>query len=242
MYSIKNKTDTMDAMLGVIFDCDGTLIDSEYAHFLSWKSVLNKRGYPFTEEECRPFSGFSGPYVSQKLVEKYPKESPDSLLLEKKQVFLELQKKGFPPIERTVKFLFALANQKEHFNIKLALASAATREEILNHLNQLGCTHFFDAIISGHDDLEEYCDPEGVNKPKPYIYQHAAKSLNLHPTHCAAFEDTHAGVVAASTAGLVTFAVPNAFTQGHDFSKAHYVIEPHEEIDIDLFFSKLTRT
>lgn len=116
---------------------------------------------------------------------------------------------------------------------KLAAASAEHRGEILEHLEHLGILDAMDAVVSGVDDLSDYHDPDGVNKPKPYIYQHAAQLLELDPAECMAFEDSGTGVLAASRAGIFTVAVPNPFTLAHDFSCAHAVFAPDEPLELE---------
>jgi beta-phosphoglucomutase len=226
-------------MMGIIFDCDGTLIDSEYSHFLSWKAAINKRGGDLNSEDFFSLSGQSAEFISQKLLERFKLDSAETLLEDKRIAYRALQKKGIPSIKRTLNFLHQLASQKSELEIKLAVASAAEKEEIIANLNHLGITHFFDAIVSGSNDLIHYQDPEGVNKPKPYIYLHAAKLLSRPPSQCIAFEDSLTGVLSASSAGLVTFAVPNIHTRHHDFSKATFIIDPHIDIEISEFFQKI---
>lgn len=226
-------------MLGIIFDCDGTLIDSEYFHLQSWNEAVSKRGYKLSENEYLSLSGQSSAYISQKLHERVPISSPESIAHDKHQSFYEMQMKGMPPIERTVRFLKQLIQQKSELGIKLAVASAAAKKEILRNLDFLGVTEAFDAVVSGKDDLFHYKDPEGVNKPKPYIYLHTAKLLGLEPSNCVAFEDSGPGVISSASAGLITFAVPNAFTKTHDFSRATYIIAPDEKIDLQDFFKKI---
>ena len=77
-------------------------------------------------------------------------------------------------------------------------------------------------------------DLEGKNKPKPYIYLEAAQRLHVSPQHCLVFEDTEAGVMAASSAGMITIAVPNRFTSSQDFSRATKQITYEELPLLDL--------
>jgi beta-phosphoglucomutase len=226
-------------MLGIIFDCDGTLIDSEQVHFLSWNEALSKRGLALTEEDYHSLSGWSGTYISQKLREKHALDSAEGVYADKKASYHSLQKRGIAPIERMVRFVHQLLQQKEKLEIKLGLASAATRREIFVNLEHLGLQDAFDAVVSGSDDLADYTDPQGVNKPQPYIYLHTAKLLGIEPTHCVAFEDSGPGVLAAVRAGLTTFAVPNTHTKYHDFSPATYLIDEGAEIDLEDFFKKV---
>jgi HAD superfamily hydrolase (TIGR01509 family) len=229
-------------MLGVIFDCDGTLVDSEYVHFLSWQKALHSRGADLTSEEYIFCAGQPGTLIAQRLHAKIPlQESPLELFHDKRRHYAQFLKNGLIPMERMVKFARALALLKESSKIKLAVASAAGRDEILSSLQHIDLEDIFDLIVSGEDDLSHYSDPEGVNKPKPYIYLHTVKQLGLLPSECVAFEDSGPGVRAAATAGLVTFAVPNSYTKQHDFSLATHVIDPTVSLTIPFFFHLLSK-
>lgn len=191
------------------------------------------------EDEYHLLAGKPGGWIAQKLYERVLQDSPEAIYAEKRQSYLQLLKKGLPAIERTVRFVRELAAQKEALGIKLAVASAGYKEEILLHLDHLGITHLFEAIVSGHDDLGHYNDPEGVNKPKPYIYLHAAHLLGVDPKDCIAFEDTYTGLQAAISAGMKAVAVPNAFTLHQDFSQATLRIEPEDRIILSEFLEKI---
>ncbi len=227
-------------MIGIVFDCDGTLIDSEAAHFASWRMAIEKRGGSLTAEEYQQLAGKTGTAISGMLHAKVMFDSPEALRNDKIDYYMQmLRKQEFQPIERTVRFIKELSLIKKELGLKLAVASAARKEEILHNLEHLKILSLFDAIVSGVDDLTDYSDPEGVNKPKPYIYLHAAKLLGLPPAQCVAFEDSATGLLAAVTAGMITIAVPNQVTQLQDFSRADYIIDPATPIDIDDFFLKV---
>ncbi|MBS0647976.1 MAG: HAD family phosphatase [Verrucomicrobia bacterium] len=228
-------------MIGIIFDCDGTLIDSEHAYYLSWQAALQARGGSISLEEYSTLAGYSGMHVAQKLHEKVNADSAEALLQDTKKAFREIHTNAVKPIERTVKFVRALAQQKQKLNIKMGVASAAGKQEILLNLGRTGLTEVFDVIVSGRDDLQHYQDPEGVNKPKPYIYLHTAQLLGLLPSSCVAFEDSGPGVLAATRAGILTYAVPHPLTKDHDFSEAHCVIQPDTELDIQEFFASMSK-
>ncbi len=219
----------------IIFDCDGTLIDTEQAHFLSWQMALQKHGAPFTRQDYYAYSGHSGILISKELHDRLKIASPEILRNDKLEAYNELRKKATPPIHHVVNWVHELAAQKDEIQIKLGVASAACKEEILMNLHELGITGHFDVVVSGVDDLSHYNDPEGVNKPKPYIYLHSAKLLGLDPAECVAVEDSRPGVLAASRAGFITVAVPNDFTRTHDFSAAHLIIKSDEGIDSSQF-------
>ena len=71
----------------------------------------------------------------------------------------------------------------------------------------------------------DYSDPEGVNKPKPYIYLHAAKLLGVSPEGCVVIEDSPPGIAAGVSAGCFTIAVPNDCSRHQDLSEAHLCLE-----------------
>ena len=54
-----------------------------------------------------------------------------------------------------------------------------------------------------------------------------------------AIKDSGPGVLAASRAEMITFAIPNEFSQNHDFSKATYRLTPHTEIELEAFFQQI---
>jgi beta-phosphoglucomutase-like phosphatase (HAD superfamily) len=226
----------------VIFDCDGTLVDSEEAHYKAWRFALQKEGGDLTVQEYYDYVGKPAPLLARTLAEKVKsKETADTLLDAKRKHYQTMQAGGHLPIEATVDFLKRLFQEKDRFNLKLGLASAAKKTEILVNLRHLAIEHLFDVILSGQDDLEDYFDPEGVNKPKPYIYIQAAKLLNLKPKECAVIEDSQAGVTAGVDAGCFTIAVPNSYTKFHDFSRAHVVIDSFAQIEVEAFLQRLSK-
>lgn len=224
-------------MIGVVFDCDGTLVDTEPLHFLSWQQALAERGISFTQEDCSLISGLSGIEIAK----RFDLQNPEILFDDKRKHYEKLQKKGVAPIHRTVNFVKKIYELKDFLGLKFAVASAAHKEEILINLTQIGLENYFEVIISGQNDLSHFSDPEGTNKPKPYIYLHTAHLLGLSPHMCMAFEDTQFGVDAAASAGFITFAVPSSFTKTQNFSKAHYLISSEEDLEISDILYKMKK-
>ncbi len=212
----------------IIFDCDGVLVDTEYLKFLAWKEALETQEIPFAIEEYMPLVGHSSKNILQMIREAKKMDISDEVIEVKNGKYKHLQKQGVPPIPEMVSFALRLFESKQKLGIRLALASSAPTEEILANLKQIGLEHVFDLIISGSDDLREYADAEGTNKPKPYIYIESAKRLGISPEFCLVFEDTKAGVDAAASAGMVVVAVPNQFTSTHDFVNADQIISSYE--------------
>jgi HAD superfamily hydrolase (TIGR01509 family) len=222
----------------VIFDCDGVLVDTEHLKFLAWQEALATDGIDFSIEDYMPLIGHSSKNILRMIKEQKGVDIPLEIIEVKNAKYHALQKQGVPPIKEMVAFAKQLAQDRQQLRIKFGLASSASTKEILENLTQIGLENTFDLIISGSNDLEDYVDVEGKNKPKPYIYIEAAKRLNLSPSNCLVLEDTAAGIEAATTAGMIAIAVPNQFTIKQDFSKASAIIHSVSELTRLLNFSK----
>lgn len=222
----------------IIFDCDGTLIDNGIGYFLDWQHALQCQGYELNADEFWNFMNKNrlvGAPGADEIIVKYccelvGRECAKEILNDKKAFSAKLhQTYEFPAIEPTVSFLHALGKTKEDLGLKLGLASANTKENILRVLKRLNVDQYFDVIVSA-DDLTEYNDPEGINKPKPYVYLKAAKLLGLLPEQCVAIEDSRTGVSSAVSAGCIAIAIPNAYTTQQDLSHAHLKVISFAEI------------
>jgi beta-phosphoglucomutase len=231
---------TFSSIKAIIFDCDGTLIDSEQFHFLAWQTVFQQEGQTLTKEfYVNHFCGVGDVAILQIAAESLKSSSAKELLARKHQFFHEYQKAGISPIVSTVEFATNLFQQKEKRGLKLAVASGAKKKEIIQHLKMLNIEHYFEVILSGHDDLSEYQDPEGTNKPKPYVYLKAANLLGVAPHECIAIEDSKTGLASAVDAGCLAIAIPNEYTREHDLSRAHITIESFADLSVDDFFNKI---
>lgn len=220
-------------MKAIIFDCDGTLVDSEQFHYQAWTHALNKHNYGFSLEEYYPYVGLPSDITAKHLSQKLGKECSHQLKTDKKSHYKSLIAQDIPPIQDTLDFLLRLVAEKDRFKYKLAIASGASIEEILTYLKHLKIEEHFEVILSGHDHLHHYNDPEGVNKPKPYIYLEAAKQLGVDPSECIAIEDSCMGVKAGASAGCFTIAVPTPFSQNHDFSDADIILPSFKDISVE---------
>lgn len=222
-------------MKAIIFDCDGTLVDSELVHYSAWAHALQKQGFGLAQEEYSAHVGTSIDNTSLAFAKKIGKNCIEELKNDKSSFFRAQLQKGIPPIHDTLQFLHKLIEAQKQFQYKLAVASGASKVDIMAYLRHLQIEEAFEVILSGKDDLHHYNDPEGVNKPKPYIYLEAAKLLGVHPSDCVAIEDSYTGVMASARAGCVTVAIPHAFSLNHDFSASHLQLPSLLSYTVDQF-------
>ena len=233
---MKNRETILRA---IVFDCDGIIVDSEPAHFLAWRHSLLLQGHNLSLEEYCLHAGNPTQTILKCLAQKAGMDRSDDILREKRAFYHQLQSNGLPPIQPVIDFIRQLSCEKEKLKLKLGVASSARKEGILSNLRHLHVDELFDIVVSGQDDLKAYEDPEGVNKPKPYIYLHLATTLNFSPSECIAIEDSATGVTAAKNAGFLTVAVPNKITQSQDLSHADIVLPTLADLSPTRFFQIL---
>lgn len=183
----------------VIFDKDGTLIDTEPLHLIMWVELLKERGYPATEEILRECIGLNYPSMDVLLKgyfgedfdinEHYPDVNERTRQYELKHGIP--LKKGF----------FELSDYLISKGIRSVVATSSMHHEAEFCLSHTGISDRFDGIIGG-DEIEN-------GKPSPDIFIKAAKLMNSEPSECVIFEDSENGVKAALAAGIKCLYIPD---------------------------------
>lgn len=177
---------------GLIFDCDGVLVDTEPLHGRTWIELLGRYGVSYSWEEFSRFLGQTSPQMIRTLVEegKIPAHlNPRALIDERRDLFWERLEEGIEEIPGSRDFLTAMAPRAS-----LALATSNLRATIERILRIMDWTEAFDATV-GIDDV-------GHPKPEPDIYLEAVERLGLPASACLVFEDSVPGIQAARAAGL----------------------------------------
>ena len=184
----------------MIFDYDGTLVDSEPAHALATRAGLAEAGIDLSIEE------FMARWVGLPDVECYRGVAEDRGVILDPAVFERVRgaKNRFyeatvlegrvPLCEGAVELVRALGGRA-----RLAVCSAARRVEIESTLARHGLLDVFGTIVAVEDVARSKPDPQG--------YRLAARRLELEPDACVAIEDTPRGVHAARGAGMRVVAV-----------------------------------
>jgi len=203
---------TVPGLQAVLFDHDGTLVDSEPVHLLLWQQVLAPLGVTLdTDTYRRHHAGMPTPANAQVLVERYDLSLTAAELSEAKhQATVQwLAERPFPLMPHTRDVLQRL----RHAGLRLAIVTGAEAAGAQRTLQGHGLQDMFDTVVSS-DDVRH-------SKPAPEGYQLALKRLGLPPEACVAVEDTETGLRAATEAGLRALAVPHALSAHQDLSRAY---------------------
>ncbi|MBN2279276.1 MAG: HAD family phosphatase [Candidatus Marinimicrobia bacterium] len=187
---------------GLIFDCDGTLVDSMPAHWQAWQETFQEydldcpvswleqhAGVPIKETLLKYLEEFS--------IEKYI--DTDEFVAKKHARSLEKLRfvKAVQPVVDIV--------LKYHSVLPMCVASGGNRQNVLTSLEAIQIARYFDIVITSDDPV--------AGKPNPDIFLYAAYRMKVKPQYCLVFEDGEMGITAAREAGMKVFDVRTLTTQ-----------------------------
>ena len=181
----------------VLFDLDGTLIDSEPNYYEADRRLLARYGVEFTEEDKRRYIGTGIQEMVRDLQERHGLPGdPAELAAEKNALYLEIAERStevFPQMKRFVDHLAAAG-------VPMAVASGSSPEVIRRLVRQVGLDGYFPHLVSAEE--------AGRSKPAPDVFLEAARRLGVPAEACLVVEDSAPGVEAASRARMRCIAVP----------------------------------
>jgi len=181
----------------VIFDCDGTLVDSMSAHFDAWCEALEIHGAAgiFKEDVFHAMGGRPTQDIVVELNSEYDlKLDPESVAIAKREAFLKRLDR-VTLIDEVAEFAKSLRGR-----MPLGIATGGSRRVIEKTLLKFGISDWFDEVVTA-DDVAE-------GKPAPDIFLQCARLLGVAPERCLVLEDAPPGVVAARRAGMQVVVVP----------------------------------
>ena len=189
--------------ISVIFDLDGTLVDSEPNYYEAGRQTLAEHGVPdFTWTDHERYVGISTQETVTRWKSLYGlRASVPELLADKNRRYLELARTATRAYPEMRKFVELLAGE----GVPMAVASGSSPQAI-------------DAILAG-TGLDAYlrtavsADEVAHGKPAPDVFLEAARRLGADPADCVVLEDAAPGAAAAHAAGMRCIAIPYVAAQ-----------------------------
>ena len=202
----------MTQIRAVLFDMDGTLIDTEKYYRIFWPKALAAFGYEMTDEQALTMRSLGRPFAPAKLREWFGEELDYYAVREKRKALMEeaLVRDGIR-VKPGAKELLAFLRE---CGITAAVATATDRERACQCLQQTGLADYFDQVVSATQVKE--------GKPSPDIYLYACRALERKPEECMAVEDSPNGVLSAYRAGCRVVMVPDQTEPDEELRKCLY--------------------
>jgi HAD superfamily hydrolase (TIGR01509 family) len=188
----------VEAADAVIFDCDGTLVDSMPIHFLAWNRTMTEVGIELPEDRFYAMGGIPTHRIIEMLAhEQQVLVDAHATAKRKEEAFYELIHM-LEPIHIIVEAAKKLRGVKP-----IAVASGGSRQGIERQLRHVGIWDWFDTIVCAEDTVR--------HKPDPDVFLETARRLGRSPEKCLVFEDAELGIEAAKRAGMDWLDVRNYF-------------------------------
>ena len=185
-------------MIGaVLWDLDGTLVDSEDYHWRAWRETMAAEGVSITTADFRASFGQRNDSVIPLWLgnDVHPEEIQRIGQAKEEYYRCIVQSERLTALPGAKEWLHRL----EREGWRQAIASSAPRRNIEVVLEVLGLARFFRVIVSAEDVQR--------GKPDPQVFILAATQLGVLPTQCVVVEDSVAGIVAAKQANMRSIGV-----------------------------------
>jgi len=216
----------------IVFDYDGTMVDTERAIFRCWQEVFREHGLDLPLSDWISVVGAAtGAVDPYEMLARRLGRPVDRRAVEPRRKVRERELLAAEPLRPGVAELIRDAKQQ---GLKLGLASNSSYAWVERGLSSFGLLDLFDAICTPDDGA--------LPKPDPALYQLAVRRLGVAPCEAIAIEDSPHGAAAALQAGLACVVVPGELTRAHAFPPACARIDSLEGVRVRDLVALLSTT
>lgn len=189
-YTSPTHFDPPEPFAAIIFDCDGTLVDTAPLYHRAYDAAVERHGATMPAEWYFARTGLSAEALLREFSREFGVELTPADLL---GPITERYQRDLAELE--VIEIVASVARRYHGRVPMAVASAGTRDIVEATLTATGIRPLFETIVTVEDVA-------GRTKPEPDLFLEAARRLGVPPEQCTVFEDTDEGVEAARRAGM----------------------------------------
>jgi beta-phosphoglucomutase len=176
----------------VLWDLDGTLIDSAEHHWVAWREIMAHEGHPVTPADFTSSFGHRNDTILRGLLGPDLSDGEIERIAGAKEALYRrfVRERGLEPLPGAVHWLERLRRD----GWRQAVASSAPFANIETAMEVVGLAPLFEALVSA--------DEVGVGKPDPAVFLAAADRVGVKPERCVVVEDAPAGLLGARRAGM----------------------------------------
>lgn len=172
----------------LLFDCDGTLVDTMGVHRAVWAEIFTRYDFVMDDEWWEDYANVALVPFVRAVVPDASVELCDALNLESMDAYLEALHL-VEPIESVISIA-----RVAHGHVPMAVVTGGYRDIIIPTLDAAGITHLFAHVVTADDVIH--------SKPAPDLYARAVTLLGADPARCIAYEDSDIGMRSARDAGV----------------------------------------
>ena len=178
-----------DSFAAIIFDCDGTLVDTMPTHYDAWLTALRSFGADMNETEFYGWAGVPTDGIIAALNERY------GYTLDIRETHA-VKEARYKELVHSVQEIEAVTDivRRYHGKVPMSVASGGTRDIVDATLTATGLLSYFDFIVAANDVVH--------GKPAPDMFLLAAEKMGVDPAECVVYEDGEPGIVGAKAAGM----------------------------------------
>lgn len=182
----------------IIFDLDGTLIDTEPTSIRAWIDAAREFGLELSQDEVESFIGLNNEAVGKLARKRFGPTIPFEAIFQRKR---ELGRLAFEQGIALKPGVRELLDTLEALGVRACIATSSGKSRSVDFLRRLDLFHRFEFLISGEDVTN--------SKPHPEIFQRCLEKAGVAPAWAMVVEDSRNGIIGARASGATAVLIPD---------------------------------